>query len=67
MDGWIEELLRGFRVETPDKFSGVFEVGKEHCNLLALTCKSGAGGEELVSEMGWRVGERRLALGWRRG
>src|SRR6266851_8073611 len=67
MDGGVEELLGGFRVETPNEFSGVFEVGKEHGHLLALALKSGAGREDLVGEMGWGVGKRRPVLGWRGG
>ena len=65
--GGIEELLRGFGVETPNEFGRVFEVGKQHGHLLALAFKSGAGREDLVGEMGWRVGERYRLLGWRGG
>ena len=67
MQGGIEELLGGFGVEAPDEFGRVFEVGKEHGHLLALAFQGGAGREDLVGEMGWRVGERRPVLGWRGG
>jgi hypothetical protein len=67
MDGGIEELLRGFGIEPPDEFGGVFEVGKEHGDLLALTLQGRAGRQDLVGEMGWRVGQWRPLLGWRDG
>ena len=65
MDGRIEELLGGFGVEPPDEFGGVFQVGKEHGHLLAFAFQGRASREDLVGEMGWRVGERRPVLGWR--
>src|SRR5206468_12942826 len=64
MDGGIEELLGGFGIEPSDEFGRVLEVGKEHGHLLALTLQSGAGCEDLVAEMGRRVGERCPVLGW---
>jgi hypothetical protein len=71
MDGRIEELLGGFGVEAADEFGGVFEVGKEHGDLLAFALQGGAGREDLVGEMGRRVGEWRPVLilpeGWWRG
>ena len=41
MDGGVEELLRGFRIETTDEFRRIFQVGKEHGDLLALALKAG--------------------------
>ena len=32
----VEELLGGFGVKIADEFGGVLEVGKQHCDLLAL-------------------------------
>jgi hypothetical protein len=73
----VEELLRGFGIKATDERGGVFEVGKEHRDLLALAFQGGAGGQNLIGEMGWRVGERgrvrgtglhqhRVSGGWRR-
>jgi hypothetical protein len=59
LQGRIEELLRGFGIEATDEFCGVLEVGKEHGDLFALAFQSGAGGENLVGEMGRGVGQRR--------
>ena len=64
MEGRIEELLGGFGIEAPDEFGGVLEVGKEHGHLLALAFQGRAGREDLVGEMGWRVGQWRPLLGW---
>ena len=63
MDGRIEELLGSFGIEPPDEFGGVLEVSKQHGHLLALTLQGRASREDLVGEMGWRVGERRPVLG----
>jgi hypothetical protein len=57
VDGRIEELLGRFRVEAPDEFRGVFEVGKEHRDVLALTFQGGTSGTNFVRKMRWRVGE----------
>ena len=62
MESGIEELLGGFGVEAPDEFGRVCEVGKEHGHLLALAFQGRAGREDLVSEMGWGVGERYMLL-----
>jgi hypothetical protein len=68
MEGGVEELLGSFGIETTDEFGGVFEVGKEHGDLLALAFQSGASREDLVGEMWWRVGEWYMFLvlpeGW---
>ena len=56
VQGRIEELLGGFGIEAADEFGGVFEVGKEHRDLLALAFQGGAGGQDLLGEMGWRIG-----------
>ena len=77
LQGGIEELLGGFGIEAPDEFGGGLKVGKEHRDLLAFAFQGGAGGEDLVGEMGWRIGQRgrvrragprqcRLGGGWRR-
>jgi len=57
MNGRVEELLGGFRIKTPDEFRRIFEVGKEHGDLLALTCQGVLGGEDLLREIGRRVGK----------
>ena len=56
VNGRIEELLGGFGVEALDQPGGVLEVGKEHGDLLALPCQSRAGRENLLSQMGRRIG-----------
>ena len=57
VDGGIEELLGGFRVEAADEFRRVFEVGKHHRDVLALAFQGGARGASFVREMWWRVGK----------
>src|SRR5262249_40304605 len=59
MEGRIEELLGGFGIEAPNEFRGVFEIGKEDRDLLALPGQGRAGRQDLVGEMGGRVGEGR--------
>ena len=54
VDGWIEELLGGFRVEVADELRGVFEIGKEHRDLLALAFQGRAGGEDFLGQI-WAV------------
>ena len=60
LHGRIEELLGGFGIEAADEFGRVFEVGKQHRDLLAFAFQGGAGGEDLVGQMGWGIGQ------WRR-
>jgi hypothetical protein len=77
VDGRIEELLGRFRVEPPDEFRWVFEVGKQHRDVLALTFQDGTHGTNFVRKMRWRVGEGAACLaaiwcrhtdgGWRSG
>jgi hypothetical protein len=55
VDGGVEELLGGFRVEAPDEFRRVFEVGKQHRDLLALAFKGGFGCQDFLGEVGWCV------------
>ena len=43
VQGRVEELLGGFGIEAPDEFRRVFEVGKQHRDLLALAFQSSAG------------------------
>ena len=40
--GWPRGLLGGFGIKTPDEFRRVFEVRKEHRDLLALACQETA-------------------------
>ena len=58
MNGRIEELLGGFGVEALNEPGGVLEVGKEHGDLLALAFQGRAGREDLLGQVGRRVGER---------
>jgi antitoxin component of MazEF toxin-antitoxin module len=59
VDGRVEELLGGFRVEALDQLGGVFDVGKQHRDLFALTFQGGTGGQNLLRQMWRRVGQRR--------
>jgi hypothetical protein len=56
MESGIEELLGGFGVETADEFRRVFEIGKEHGDLLALPGQGGADSEDLFGQVWGRVG-----------
>ena len=60
LQGRIEELLGGFRIEIANQLGGAFEVGKQHRDLLALAFQGTAGGENFLGEIGGRVGKRRL-------
>ena len=51
VEGRIEELLGGFGIEAPDQFRRVFEVGKQHRDLLALAFEGTAGGEDFLRQM----------------
>jgi hypothetical protein len=62
VEGGIEELLGGFGIEAPDKLRRVLEVGKEHGDLLALAFQGTAGRQDLLGEIGGRVGERGRGL-----
>src|SRR5262249_57862940 len=71
LQGRIEEGLGDFGVEVTDQLGIPFEVGKQYGDLLALTLHGAAGRENLLSEIGRRVGERgrgvrRLGGGGRR-
>ena len=56
----VEELLGSFWVETANQFGGIFQVGKQHGDLLALAFQGTAGRENLLRKVGGRVGEWRL-------
>ena len=57
MQGGIEELLGGFRVEVLNQLGGVLDVGEQHRHLLAFAFQGAAGGEDLLGEIGRGVGE----------
>ena len=40
VDGGIEQLLSGFRVEVFDQFGGVFDVGEQDGDLFAFPCQA---------------------------
>ena len=58
VNGRVEELLGGFGVEVLDELGGVFDVGKQHRDLLAFAFEGSAGGKNLLGQMqrgvGWR-------------
>ena len=58
-DGGVQELLGRFRIQALDEPGRVLDVGKEDGDLFAFAFQGGAGGEDLVGEMGRRVGQRR--------
>jgi hypothetical protein len=58
VDGRIEELLGGFGIEATDQLCRVFEVGKEHRDLLALTCQGGTGRDNFLGEVCGGIGPR---------
>jgi hypothetical protein len=58
LQGRVEELLGSFGIQTADEFGGVLEVGKEHRHMLAFALQDRAGGQDLVGEMGRRIGQR---------
>ena len=55
----IEELAGLLGVAVGQEFHGALEVGKQHGDLLALAFQGTAGHENLLGEIGGRVGERR--------
>src|SRR5262245_28340892 len=57
MNRRIEKFLGLFRVEVPNKFGRVFEVGKQDGDLLAFAFEGTAGGEDFLREIRGRVGE----------
>jgi hypothetical protein len=63
VNGRIEQLLGGFGVEAPDQLRRVFEVGKQHGDLLAFAFQSAPRGADLFGQMRRGVGQRRLMLG----
>src|SRR5262249_10400710 len=58
VEGWVEELLGGFRVEALDELGRVFDVGKQHRHLFALAFQGGTGGQNLLRQVRRRVGQR---------
>jgi hypothetical protein len=66
VNGRVKEFLSIFRVEVSDEFSGVFDVGKQHGDLLAFTFQGTARGEDFLGEIlgGVGDGERLLIGSW---
>jgi hypothetical protein len=65
MEGGIEELLGGFGIQATDEFCRVFEIGKEHGDLLALACEGGPGRDNFLGEVCGGIGAR-PDVGWAR-
>jgi hypothetical protein len=63
LNGGIEELLCGFRVEVPDDLSRVFDVGKQDRHLFAFAFQGSAGSQDLFRKMCRRVGQWGLVRG----
>jgi hypothetical protein len=64
VDGGVEELLGSFGVETANQLGRVLEVGKQHCNLLALACQGVPGSQDLFGQMHWDRGNRHTRWRW---
>ena len=58
----VEELAGLFGVAVGQQFHGALEVGKQHRDLLALAFQGAFGGENLLGQIGRRVGLRRAFL-----
>ena len=54
----VEELPGLLRIAVGQQLHRAFEVGKQHGDLLALAFQGTAGGEDLLGQIGGRVGER---------
>src|SRR5215470_8727081 len=69
LQGRIQELAGLFWIEALDQLGGALEVGEEHRHLLAFAFQGAAGGEDLFSQIGGCIRERRalLGAGWCRG
>jgi hypothetical protein len=61
----IEEVPCLLGVPVGQEFQGPFQVGKQHGHLLAFAFQGTAGGQDLLGEIGWRVGQRRPCWGLR--
>jgi hypothetical protein len=55
VNGRVEELLGGFRVEVPNQLGGVFDVTEHHRDLLALAFQGTAGGKDFLGQVLGRV------------
>jgi hypothetical protein len=58
----VEELARLLRVAVGEQLHLTLEIGKQHCDLLALAFQSAAGREDLFDEMGRGVAARWLGM-----
>jgi hypothetical protein len=58
LQGRIEEFLGNFRIKVTDQFSGAFEVGEQHGHVFALALHGASAGEDLLGQVGRRVGQR---------
>jgi hypothetical protein len=63
----VQEGLGLFRVEVANQLRRAFEIGKEDGDLLTLAFQGAFGGEDLLGQIRWRVGERRLLGGLQGG
>ena len=58
MQGGIQELLGGFGVEATDEFQGVFDIRKQHCDLLPLAFQGSTGRTDLLDQRRGSVREQ---------
>src|SRR5262249_18212037 len=63
----IEQLPRFLRIAIGQQLHGSLQIGKEHRDLLAFAFERTAGGENLLREIRWGVGEWcwRWCFSWR--
>jgi hypothetical protein len=54
--GRVQKLTRLFGVKTLDQLRGPLDVGKQHGDLLAFPFQVATGSEDLLGEMGRRIG-----------
>jgi hypothetical protein len=58
VQGRVQDGPGLFRVEVADQLRRAREVGKQHCDLLALPFQGAFGRQDLLGKIGGRVGER---------
>jgi hypothetical protein len=54
----VEDLACFLRIAVAEQLHRTFKVGEENCDLLALAFEGRLGGEDLLGEVGGRVGVR---------
>jgi hypothetical protein len=64
VNGRVEEFLSVFWVKVSDEFSGVFDVSKQHRDLLTFAFQGTARGQNFLGEILRCIGDgKRLLVG----